>query len=668
MDSLSPKILQQLQTWFGIGFKKGGKNKPSEIVPVKKVEIDDKEFKDKAKTLEKLPFDEKTKQAYDYWIRNTRTQEDTYKNMSDVYKDSDILYNNSPIINKAIEVTADEVIQADSNNQIIFVEAKAKLKKFIYDFFDRININEYIRPTIVDIIQYGNAGWILGFDNKGVNEIVPINIYSLEERMEFCAFEVEAEMKKSATFKRYSQYDRVGELIKSIQDKDNNTAYYKKFLLGYKLKDSIIPPWKFLHFRNLTTKSTFAPFGIPTFIHSMSAFRQYDASMGLQATARALRFPKEVYKLNVPNTVDPSEKLLKALEFLNALNNSGIGNSKKELAGLGDIIVTINDLYEYELKEANIDLGKIDDIQMLKDDLILSTFLPRNLLDPNDSSFGDSGISLVEKFKPFARFVYRFQKIFLEEITQLVKLHCIYSGEFEPNEIDFTLSMKYPESQTNGDIISSQNSLLDLANSIIDTIKDKITDGSPLPPEMVKDIYGQFLPYDNERIEKWIDDAIKSKEEAEQATEEENQEDSDFGNSEDSSFDTTEPEETDTELPSDENIEDKLDSFSGAFGEKRKRYRKYYLIEKKKGKRKIKEEIDNIVLEEKQKTMREYSYKKRHFYSSKNKNINFDANLLFEFEKRRLTKLKENEENEGEDSSFDTNDFEAFLIEEKKKD
>jgi hypothetical protein len=165
---------------------------------------------------------------------------------------------------------------------------------------------------------------------------------------------------------------------------------------------------------------------------------------------------------------------------------------------------------------------------MLRDEILDSTLLPRRLIDPKDSGFGESGVAYLEQFKPFARLVYRFQSILLENISQLVKIHLIHSGNFTLDEIDFILSMPYPESQTNNDIISSQSSLLDLANSIIETLQDRITDGEKLPPELVKTIYNKFLPYDTDNIDYWIDQAVKFKIETDEEKDNENTENDSF--------------------------------------------------------------------------------------------------------------------------------------------
>lgn len=662
-NKLPSKILNQLQSWFGIGFKKNSKEPDKQLFPIVKGKTHTE--REKSEEFEKIPFDDNVQELFKYFLSNNRVILENYENRTKLFQDMDKMYMNCPIVNKAIELTVDECMQADSNDQIIFIEAKRQLKKDIQEFFDKIELKDLIRPTLIDIIQYGNAGWILGFDDEGISEVIPVDVYDIKDRMEFTPFEVERELKKGqSTFKKYSGYDRVKELIDSILEKNNNTSYYKKYLFGFEIGDTIIPPWKFLHFRNMTNKSPFKPFGIPQFINSMSPYMQYDASMSLQQTARGLRFPKGVFKINIPSAVDPVTKINKAIEFMNLLTNSGFGTSKKEMQGLGDIIITIQDLYEYTQEESNIDLGKIDDIQMLKDDIILSTFLPRKWLDPNDSGFGDSGVAMIEQFKPFARVVYRFQSIFLQCLTQLVKLHFIYSGKYKPEEIDFTLSMKYPESQTNSDIISSQNSLIDLANSVIDNIQDKILGGGDLPTDIKRSIYTHFLPYDSNTIEAWIDTAIKEKEKAEKEAEEEG--DTSFGNipSESENNDTNNfgkseaDSETSEKLGSDDDVESKLSGFDSVFEKRKGRLKNYYLLEKSLGKENLKEAINNVLLEKKQEELREYNFGNRHYYSSRNKFSDFDPEMLATFDKHKAKRLKES--NEEIESIVEPQDIDFF--------
>lgn len=516
-DNSAKTVGQRLRKFFGFQVKPNAVDIKDKIELLKVDKVKDDNGK-KTSTVNKEKFNPEIEALWNYWLTGCHdTAKDSWSNMLDVYDDMDLLYFNCAPISKSTEIFIDEILQADSNNQIIFVEGKQKVKKAIEQFFDDISLNSILRPTVADIVQYGNAGWVLGFNGRGIDEIKRINIRYLKERMEFSPVDLNAELQNTKS--RVQDYKRsvtaIDDLIDMILNKENVSSYFKEYLIGFVVEDKVLPPWKFLHFRNTTNKSPFAPFGIPTFIHAMAPYRQFDAAMALQIVARGSMFPKSVYKLQLPNVSNPTEKFAKATEFLNELLNSGFGTTKKELPGIGDIIITIEDLFTYDQLAADIDLKGIDDLELLKDDIYDSCLLPRKLIDPKDSAFGDSGAAYVEQFKPFARLVYRFQSILLENIAQLIKIHLMHSGDFELDEIEFTLSMPYPESQTNNDLISAQSSLLDLANNIIGAIEDKVTGGEKLPPELIKTIYNKFLPYDVNTVDFWVDEAVKAKENGE---------------------------------------------------------------------------------------------------------------------------------------------------------
>jgi hypothetical protein len=158
--------------------------------------------------------------------------------------------------------------------------------------------------------------------------------------------------------------------------------------------------------------------------------------MTMQMTSRGANFPRDVYKLTFPENLSPTEKLAKAQDFSMKLQNSGINAVPKEVLGVGEVIITIDGLYEYTQETPNMDLGAVGDLELLRNDVIASLFIPRNLIDSNDSGFGDSGVSLAEKFKVYARLVFRAQTLILEQIAQMDKIHMLYSGEFDPDDIE----------------------------------------------------------------------------------------------------------------------------------------------------------------------------------------------------------------------------------------
>jgi hypothetical protein len=599
-DKVSSSLLNRFKRFFRMGVTPSGELPSDKINLYNIVKDEDKSGKPFYK-VEKEKFNSEIEQLFNYWMDSCHDSIESWKDRLSMFDDMDTLYFNCAPIAKSMEIIIDEVLQADSNNQFIFIEAKTKVKKYIEQFFDEINLNSLLRPTVSDIVQYGNAGWALGFDNIGVNKVKLVNPRHIKERLEFSPIEIYDSLyneKHILTSYRQS-IDLVDNLVNMILDKNDISSYFDEYLLGFVIEDTVLPPWKFIHFRNTTNKSPFKPFGIPLYIHAMAPYRQYDAAMALQVSARGAMFPKSLYKIKLPNITSPTQKFEKASEFLNELLNSGFGQSKKELPGIGDIIVTIDDLFDYEQISADIDLGKVDDIEMLKDDIYDATLLPRRLIDPKDSGFGESGVAYLEQFKPFARLIYRFQSILLANITELVKIHLIHTQEFSLDEIEFSLSMPYPESQTNREIIDSQEALLELANDVIGAIEDKITGGERLPVELVKTIYHKFLPYDSGSIDNWIDSAEKAKENGE-----------------------TLPPEDD-------------------FGFQFEAAEKWGTLEKTLKKSKLKEMVDDIVFEETYKKLREGTINNKHFYTSKNKMVEFDISILNEIKQSNIKKLEE---------------------------
>ena len=263
---------------------------------------------------------------------------------------------------------------------------------------------------------------------------------------------------------------------------------------------------------------------MPTFIHAVSPYRQYDSAMTLQMVARGAAIPVDVYKLNVGEGVtSPTQKFSKAAEFLRQLDNSGLRGNRKDQAGAGERIITIEGLYEYEQIAPQIDIlqGQGSDLEALENNLIQATKAPRGYFDADNSAFGNLGASLIQQFKPFAREIYTIQKSILNGIVELTNIHLILNGKGD-NTDDYTLTMPFPESQTDNDYISSQESLISLANNILDNLAEKFLDGASayeLPTELKRTVYTQILPYDKTRIDNWVDQISGSKNENEQIEE-----------------------------------------------------------------------------------------------------------------------------------------------------
>lgn len=565
--------------------------------------------------------------TFDWWENSVYFNKQKYENRIKLYEDMDRAFFNSSIIGRSVKMTASEIVQADSNNVPIGIEANRKTRKFIQNFFDDIGLYYKIYPLAEDIVQYGNAGWLLGFGNKGVSEVIHVDVYDIVERLEFNAKKIQKEVQqRSGIIGQLQQHDRIGSLIKSISDSENFESDFKSYLLGFQISDKVVPPWRFLHFRNYTSKGPFDPFGMPFFINSLSSYRQYDAGLSLQVAARGARFPIDVYKLQgLEGDINPTTKIERMMEFINQLDNSGMRGIQKEGIGIGERMITADGVFTFEQITPQIDIGKIDDLDLLKEDLIESTGIPINFFIAGKDGFGSSAQSLAQQDRNYARLVYRGQSIILEQMSQLVKIHMIQSGQFSIADMEFSLTMPYPESQTNPEIITSQNELLGLANNVLDSLADKLFGGSAadLPYEVKKAVYHQILPYDQSRIDSWMDTIEKDREKMNK----------DIAN---------QVKDLDSK-----NLQD-LSSFGGASAnhvspvrlENVKAYKK--MIEST-GNTLFSEILKEEIYKEKSEFFREGSYGGKHYFSSKNKPDKFHAEQLVEYDKKRMELLEKSE-------------------------
>lgn len=565
-------------------------------------------------------FDSMTKQLFNQW-RQLKVTEAEMRERFNLYQEMRTMYMNSALISRAVNMVRDEIIQANENTRVISVESEnRKLKEDIEKFLDAVLSNDTIKSTVHNLILYGDAFWFIAFGENGVDEVLEIDPQDVYDRIEFTPIQMARYMRGRALgtnlFSQMTNDAKLKYLVGKIVNKelDDYSAFFKSYLLGYQVSEYIVPPWNCLHFRNYTTDDLFHPFGVPLFLHALFPYKQYELALGFQAMLRQAKMPIDIYRLKAPIGLEPTDALQYMADFIRAFDNSGLRDTKKEDIAIGERIFTFMDLFEFDQKSSNFDLGRIEDIEMMRDDMILATGLPRNMLDPNNGSFGNSGISLVEQFKPFARLVYTYQSIFLSQVTTLVKTHLVLTGNYSLEQMDFTLSMPFPESQTNPEIIQSQSERFRLAGEILDALKIRILGDqseSNLPIEVVKDVFEKVLPYDPQTVSRWIDEVIKEREkqEAERAAE-----------------------NPDAEAETAESPE----GFDFTFESKKffKEHRDAY----------------KIVLKEELKTKlhslrgNEYKENRRHYFGSKFKNPDFDPALLLKFKEEEVIRLMESKD------------------------
>jgi hypothetical protein len=488
-DDQKGTMLKSLFNLFGakVGYKDKDqvKNKPELFIPARQTAE-----KGRVDKLEPVPTH--LTKLWDYWLNQCHDTKSSFQNIKEVFKDMDYMYYNSTIYSK------DE-----------------KIEKEIVDLFNNLKIPTMLKETARSIVNKGNACWILNTkQGAGVIDVTPMKIESLVDRIEFAPLDVDTTLFKNQALVNLVQNSfRLKNLLQTIEDMEDYSAMFKHYLLGYQVNNIMLPPWNVLHFRNKALDTAFDPWGMPLMLNCVAPFRMYDAALTMQVIARGAKFPFEKYSLSMPNTMNPTEMLEALLEFAQEYENSGLAESRaaRQDFSISSKIYTIKELFDFELVETKQNFDDIADVELHKDNLIIGTGIPRNFYDPNNGTFGNSGIALMQQYKPFARQVFNIQKSILEELTLLVKIHFIFKG-IDPNT-EFELSMPFPQSQENADVLNNKSTMLTFANSVLDALKANVI-GDPaatLPPDLVARIYSILLPFERDEIEKWVVDTYKEK-------------------------------------------------------------------------------------------------------------------------------------------------------------
>jgi len=427
-----------------------------------------------------------------------------YSNFSELIKDLDQMYFSNVFISRAIQMTQDEVLQISNNGTYFLIDGAKEILEEIWNLFKRISINKIIQEAVKDLVRYGNAYWVLSIGNNGVEEVNTIPVKMVKERLEFTPYDIKFLMQNSF-FQSILSHQKWELLIKNIENKNDEMDKFRKYLLGFVIGNDVLPSWRVIHFRNDDVSNPFYPFGIPYYINSIAPFKQYWTSIMMQMLARSVRFPRQIYKLKMPPNTPTTIALSRAVQFMNQLEGLGLVNTNKEGFGLNERYITIEDLYTFEEETPDMGQIKVDDIELLRDDVILSTNIPRNFLDPNNGSFGNSGIALKQQFLPYGRFIYQIQSVVLQNVMQLVKTHLILINKY--SEENFSIQMVYPESMYNTEILSSYKELLSFANEFLDSLAQKLglSTDEGLPPQIVYMVYSKFIPYlDYNTLQDWF--------------------------------------------------------------------------------------------------------------------------------------------------------------------
>jgi hypothetical protein len=435
---------------------------------------------------------------------------------------------NDPFLSRVCRLVADEATQLDDQNRLLSVESPSlAFVNRCYELFSQWGLTQQrISAVCYDLEQYGEALWAHRVTEKGVERIIPLKVPALKERLEFSPAHMaevlaqmngEMEMMKNRgtkidklinmLTKRFNETPKKGEY--DVSDLEENFAdTFDTKLLGFEFDDGIIvPPWLITHFRYQADNSEFFPYGSPPLLMALAPFKQSHSTIALQGLARASSFPVQLYK--VKGTEGAS--VATAFETVNNVRedyeNIGVSpmSNSLEVYTVNTKIWVPEGLLDMQVIKSEVDMDFTGDLEMFQDRVAIACGVPKAYLDQEFGGFGNSGISLVEQYKPFARHVYTIQSSFLDCLGQLIRLHFAITGEFDYN-IPFVLGMRFPAEDAGADKREARTAAIELANGIIEMLQGVLgmEEGEPLPEDVVSDILSKYTFLDPSDLQRWI--------------------------------------------------------------------------------------------------------------------------------------------------------------------
>jgi hypothetical protein len=437
---------------------------------------------------------------------------------------------NDPFLSRVCRLVSDEATQLDDQNRLLSVESPSiPFVNKCYELFSQWGLTQQRISTVCyDLEQYGEALWAHRVTDKGVERIIPLKVPALKERLEFSPVHMaevlaqmngEMELLKNRGTKieklvtmlnnKYSMEKHKSPDGNDITDLEENFAdMFDTKLLGFEFDDGIIvPPWLVTHFRYQADNSEFFPYGYPPLLMALAPFKQSHSTIALQGLARASSFPVQLYK--VKNTEGAT--VAQAFETVNNVRedyeNIGVTpmSNSLEVYTVNTKIWVPDGILDMQIIESKIDMDFTGDLEIFQDRVAIASGVPKSYLDQEFGGFGNSGISLVEQYKPFARHVYTIQSSFLESLGQLIRLHFAITGEFDYN-IPFVLSMRFPAEDAGADKREARTAAIELANGIIEMLQGVLgmEEGEPLPEDVVSDILSKYTFLDPTDLQRWI--------------------------------------------------------------------------------------------------------------------------------------------------------------------
>jgi len=462
----------------------------------------------------KTPFSDRLGKLFDAWLRDSTNGYDDLRDRQKRINELKFMYYNDPFISRVVQLAPDEATQITVQDRLIAIESPNPLfVERVYELFDIWGITQQrVHGAFFDLELFGEAFWSNKITSKGVEKIIPLQVNQILERLEFNPTKV-AEIirnRQGSVMAAINRDQKMGLLLDQFESLNNAEDFAEMFetkLFGYVIdNDTIVPPWAITHFRNDADHSEFFPYGRPHLLACLSPFKQAASTMTLQSIARVLSFPVTLYK--VKTAVGQSEtevwtQVNKAREQYDNIGVSPTGGSG-EAFSVNTKMWIPDGLLEVTVQESKADIDFVADLEIYIDRIAIASGIPKGYLVQEWGGFGNSAVSLVEQWKPFATHVHNLQSNFLEGLGSLIRLHMAITGEFDFTT-PFTMAMRFPSEEASDAKQQARSATLDMATKIIDVISTAmgVEEGEPLPPDVVKDILAKYTFLNPTDVLKW---------------------------------------------------------------------------------------------------------------------------------------------------------------------
>lgn len=529
-ENKQPKGIGKLLNFFRLTPLDNGRIMPTE--PVR-----NKQGKETGKYK---PIDMPTtiEQAYQYFVQNMntgvyRTNEARFTR----YKDCRYMVEVEPLMNTAVQIYVSEAYMIEDGKRPITIKAKdSKVEKLFYEWIDSIGLTEnVIKDIIYNLVVYGDAFWVNQIDlenNGGITGITCLDPFIVKNRIEFNVGMVNQQKQWNQSFLNITNtYGSLKQIFDTISKKgeEDFSQFYQSYLFGYELginaeeADSHeqvfgVPPWAITHCRLFSTEKAFFPFGKPMLFNALASFKSYKTTEMLIDMLRVASFPREVINIKGNENMDTFARQQRVDETRQFLTNITPATNKQDGLAVGERIYTMEDLFEYDLIDPDIDMDKLGDLENKKSSMVMGTGIPDAYIIPSEGAGdlgGENAESLYYLSKIFQRRCNILRGAFMEGLTETFRMHLLLTDKFDKDKTEFELSMPTPVAEYNDDKVSHDSDMLDFATNILSNLGQMVglERGDKLPDEVIRDVLKMYMPIDSSKIDKWVKLLTKVEEE-----------------------------------------------------------------------------------------------------------------------------------------------------------